>query len=130
MVPRWLIAGLGITLLAGCSSAMHQGGSTSPRGDESVIGAAELKDGSYGNLYDLIQARRPRWLAGRVSSGGWLAQPEVLMDNRELGGTAALREIPLTSVLEVRYYDPSSAQAAFGPEHVNGIIVVRSRPPQ
>jgi hypothetical protein len=128
VIPRRLIAGLGIALLAGCSSAMQQGGSTNPRGDPSVIGAAELKDASYSNLYDLIQALRPRWLAGRVRSGGWLAQPEVLLDSRQLGGTDALREILPTSVVEVRYYDPSAAQAVFGPEHTNGVIRVRSRP--
>jgi hypothetical protein len=128
MVRRRFVAGIGILLVAGCSGAMHQGGSTSPQENSSVIGAAELKDATYSNLYDLIQARRPRWLQGRVFSGGRLATPEVLMGNRELGGTDALREIPLPSVLEVRYYDPSSAQAVFGPEHTNGVIQVRSRP--
>ena len=128
MTPRRFIIGLSVTLVAGCSGATQQGGSVSPQGSQTVISAAELKDAYYSNLYDLIQARRPQWLKGHLSSVGRFAQPEVLMDNRELGGTGALREIALASVLEVRYYDPSSAQAAFGPEHVNGVILVRSRP--
>jgi len=128
MLRRQLVAGIGIVLVAGCSGAMHQGGSTRPQENSSVIEAAELKDAPYANLYDLIQARRPRWLQGRVYSGGRLATPEVFDGNRELGGTDALRGISPASVQEVRYYEETSAQAIFGPEHTNGVIQVRSRP--
>jgi hypothetical protein len=106
---------------------MQQGGSTSSQGSQSVISAAELKDAPYSNLLDLIQALRPRWLQGSFLSGGGRATPEVFMDNQELGGLDALRDVPLTAAAEVRYYEPSEAAATFGPEHANGVIRVRSR---
>jgi len=122
-----MVAGIGIVLLAGCSGAVQQGGSTSPQGNQSVISAAELKGAPYSNLFDFIQARRPRWLRGNFLSGGVRATPEVMMDSRELGGLDALRDLPLTSAVEVRYYEPSEAAATFGPEHANGVIRVRSQ---
>jgi len=127
MIRLRLAAVVGIFLLAGCSSAVQQGGSTTPAGDSHLITAEELKDAPYSNLYDLIQARRPRWLQSYASGGRQWAAPEVFMGNREMGGPEALRQIPLTSVAQVRYYERSEAQARFGPEHENGVILVQSR---
>ena len=128
MLWRHVVVGIGIVFLAGCSGATPRGGSTSPQVNQSLISASELKDSVYFNLYDLIQARRPRWFQARFLSGGVRATPEVFIDNRAVGGLDALRDIPLASVLEVRYYEPSAAAATFGPEHTNGVIRVRSRP--
>jgi hypothetical protein len=127
MIQLRIAASVGIVLLAGCSSGMQQSGSTTPAGNSNLITAEELKDAPYGNLYDLIQARRPLWLQSYASSGGRRAAPEVLIGNREMGGPEALRQIPLTSVAQVRYYERSEAQAQFGPEHQNGVIRVQSR---
>jgi len=123
-----IVGGFGILLLAGCSTAMQQSGSTTPAGNSRVITAEELKDAPYSNLYDLIAARRPQWLRSYVTSEGQRVAPEVLLGSRELGGPDALRQIPLSSVAQVRYYERSEAQAQFGPEHENGVIRVESRP--
>jgi len=127
MIRRRIAAGVGILLLAGCSSAMQRGGSTTPAASSRVITAGELKDAPYGNLYDLIQARRPLWLQSYAPSGGQWSLPEVIMGNREMGGPESLRQIPLASVAEVRYYERSEAQAVFGPEHTSGVIRVQNR---
>ena len=103
---------------------------TTPRVNQTLISASELKDAGYYNLYDLIQARRPFWLQAKFTSGGVRATPEVFIDDRAVGRIEALRGIPLGNVMEIRYFEPSEAAAAFGPQHANGVIRVQSQPSQ
>jgi hypothetical protein len=120
-------AGLSFLLLTACSSAMQGGG---PAADESVITEQDLREATAANLFDYIRSRRPRWLERNYSA---VMRPErvttvmVFMDNQEFGGPDALRQIPLTVAVEVRYFGPSESQARFGVGYLNGVIQVLSR---
>lgn len=123
------VAGLCLALVAACSGGM-QGGSTTPPRNESIITGEELRNSTYTNLFDYIQSRRPRWLERNYSA---VLRPDrvttvaVFMDNQEFGGPDALRQLPVSAAVEVRYYGPSEAQAQFGPGYLNGVIQVLSR---
>ena len=126
------VAGLSVALLAACSSAMQQGsrGTPSRSRDESVITTEELREATAGNLYDYIHAQRPRWLErshARAFIAEQIAGVAVFLDNQYYGGPEALRQILLSSVVEVRYYGPSDAQVRFGAGYLNGVIQVISR---
>ena len=82
------------------------------------------------NLYDFIRARRPNWL---TSVKPTTIRPDresglvVYLDNTRLGGLDALRQLTPHAVMSVRYFGPSSAEARFGPGHLNGAIQVSTR---
>ncbi len=122
-------AGLGLVLLAACAGGPPGGASVPPR-DENVISAEELKDATATNLYDFIRSRRPRWLERNYSAvlrSDRVTTVAVFLDNQEFGGPDQLRQLPVSSAGEVRYYSPSEAQGRFGLGYINGVIQVVSR---
>ncbi len=122
-------AGLGLGLLAACAGGPPGGASVPPR-DENVISAEELKDATATNLYDFIRSRRPRWLERNYSAvlrSDRVTTVAVFLDNQEFGGPDQLRQLPVSSAGEVRYYSPSEAQGRFGLGYINGVIQVVSR---
>lgn len=128
---RWMrrITGLGFLLVAACGPGAGASARTPPH-SETVITAEELRDATAGNLFDYIRAQRPRWLERNYSAvlrADRVSMVAVFLDNQEFGGPEALRQLPLTSAAEVRYFSPSEAQARFGPGYLNGVIQVLSR---
>ena len=98
--------------------------------DPSILTADELWNTSESNLYDFIRAKRPMWLRAqkpttirRDAEGGTV----VYLDNIRLGGLEMLRQFAPNSVMAVRYFSPSAAQARFGTGHLNGAIQMSSR---
>jgi hypothetical protein len=106
----------------------NQGGG--PQTDNSLLTADELWNATESNLFDLIRVRRPMWIrsqrptTGRTAAEGGLV---VYLDEFRLGGLDMLRQIAPNSVMAVRYFSPSAAQARFGPGHLNGAIQLSSR---
>jgi hypothetical protein len=51
----------------------------------------------------------------------------VFRDGVQLGtGSEALRIIPASELLEIRYYTPSDATTKFGSRHTGGVIDVKT----
>ncbi|MGH7688088.1 MAG: hypothetical protein ACREN3_00610 [Gemmatimonadaceae bacterium] len=127
---RLVFAGL---LLAGCASSGAMSGAASTGRDPNIITQAELANENFSNVYDAIQHLRPEMLRPRLAnSSSSISSSEdytvhVYMDNSRLGEIADLRNIPLVTVKEVRYLNPSQAMQRFGSGNPGGVIVLTSR---
>ena len=117
-----LLAALAASLA--CAGASHNVEPTA-RGDSRTITAAELSAATQINLYDYVQASRPRWL---VSVGGPRSFPIVVyMNDTQLGSVETLRSLGLADIRLVRYFDASAAQARFNHLKIGPVIQVISR---
>lgn len=97
-----------------------------------------------GTAYDLVYALRRQWLNDRGVEGvaetphvvtdadgnEFLVSGEpqlvIYLDDMKLGTVSRLREIAASSVIGVRYYNPSQATFRWGTGHAHGAIQVLS----
>lgn len=107
-------------------------GNARPRSSSQVIAGDELKRAAYTNAFDAVSQLRPHWLsAARQRSptereaAGIAGVIVVYLDGARLGALDALRQVPLTYVSEIRYYDAREATNLFGTGHPAGAINVR-----
>lgn len=117
--------GLAVLLVAaGCAAAVGTGSG----GDRSVISQEEIEASHQTNAYDLVRAERPNWL--RVRGGSFSGQPRipVYVDGLRLGDRAeALRQISVSDIQEIRYYDAREAQFKYGTGNAHGAIEIVTR---
>jgi|GEM_PF-560626 len=93
------------------------------RVDLNVISQQEIAGSQVGNAFDLVRARRPRWLsAGSASPAG--GSVIVYVNKTRMGGPETLRSMAVSGVGSMRYYDPTSANIEFGHGHLGGVIQV------
>ena len=93
--------------------------SNSPRLTREEIVAADLP-----TAYDLVDRLRRPWLRRDAMTGG---EVEVYMDNRRIGGAAALRQIPSVDVAELQYMPHDDAVRRWGSQVTGSVIVVTRR---
>ena len=140
-IRQTLIIALGVALAA-CAGGTGSTSSQDPapaRRDRNLITAEELATETSTNVYDAIRHLRPEML---VQRGGAQAtatitpsanapdagQITVYMNNTKMnGGLNSLKEIPLSSIKEVRYLSATDATQAFGTGNTAGAIVLKSR---
>lgn len=115
--------------LMGCtsSSTTQQSGVTSNR-----IVVSELPAPVNGlSAYEVVKRYRSNWLEKRgPSSFKSPATIKVYLDGATTpyGSAEALRQIRMTNVVTIRYFDAQEAQFKFGLGNVAGAILVRTRP--
>ena len=115
----------GAPAAAGSGPAPAAAAVRAPRQDQQLITRDVIVGTEYTNLFDVIQAMRSNWL--RPKSNGDFGKADVLqvyLDNQRVGGVEELRNIPPSSVLSVRYFDPIAASARWGLNHNGGAIYV------
>jgi len=129
----WLTIILGA---AACGGKTDTGaGDTAPaaaarpgRRATNLVTADEIKAQGGTNLYEILRALRPTWFRTaptRMTGGGVTADPVSLyLDGRRIGTASGLRDIPLVSVVTVRFYSASEAQGRFGMDNLQGAIEV------
>ena len=129
---RLILAGA-VALAAACAGTP---GPQAPgtRSDSRTITRAELQGATQTNLYDFIQATRPRWLQGsgptQISAGGpggvggTKLDIAVFLNNQNIGGPAQLRSFALNGVQMVRYYTASEAQTRFNVRDIGSLIQI------
>ena len=121
---------LALLLPAGCASSAGGTGEASPaaartRSSGSTITNEELLDSHLPDAYAVVQRLRPNWLRRRGQDVPRAAQDVmVYLDATPRGYAPVLRNIRAASVYEIRYLDPLSAKARYGPGHDHGVIVV------
>ncbi|MDE3128916.1 MAG: hypothetical protein KGL38_12975 [Gemmatimonadota bacterium] len=128
-----LAAGLALAACAGTAGRAAGG----PAPDPNVITLAELQRASAANAYDAIQQVRPSMLRPRLaaeSSSISAAQRNsddyavhVYLDDNRLGDISSLRGVPLSTIREIRYLDPSRAMQRFGSGNPGGVILLVTR---
>jgi hypothetical protein len=114
--------------------------------DLDVLAQSEIVESGAMNAYDLVQARRPRWLSTR-GSNTFREDPRVVgyddrsvliedakdetivvyLDGARLGGIATMREIPVASIVTIRHLDARAATFRYGSGHDHGAIVIQTR---
>ena len=120
---------LSALLLAACASGTGGGGAATAtaRRDPNVITGEEIRTTPAQTPYDAVRALRPAWaMRSRPTALSQQNQGQLLVyvDGTRFGGWESLRRLNPGSVTSVRYYSPSSAEARFGPGHLQGAIEV------
>jgi|SRR5881296_1272442 len=125
----------GIAIASACKSAGGGSAGTEARPatyqDRNLILQEELQRTSASNMFDAIRVLRPQWLrerpmitGGRSSGQGSLL---VYLDGSQFGDPTSLRQISVSIVQEVRFLSASEAQARYGTQGLQGVIVVTTR---
>jgi hypothetical protein len=124
---RLLLAGLVLSQW-GCSSRRADVGAR--RGGDTIT-RDEIQAGQFSNVFDLVQARRFRWLQSRGTDSINQAPGEVqvLLDGTRLGGVQTLRSLAPSDVTSIQFVDPVAAAARWGLGYAHGAILVSMRAP-
>jgi hypothetical protein len=82
------------------------------------------------DLYQVVRSLRPHFLQpprGNRSMGSYAREPTaVYVDGLRTGDLESLKLLSPTTVVEVRYLEPSKAQEEFGMTHSAGAILVKT----
>jgi hypothetical protein len=101
---------LGLLTLTGCAAT----GGTS-RSSSAPLTAEEIQSAPAGNLYEVIDQLRPRWLQMRAvmsfGTGSGTPQIGVFLNRSYLGTPEALRNLSKEGIREIRYLDGPAASA-------------------
>jgi uncharacterized protein YunC (DUF1805 family) len=132
MNRRRLLALMAAATLAGCgasrSDTADSEGSFTPR-HQNVFTLEDIQNAqqqNIGSVLDMIRRYRSEWLRPILASGRTV-EPTAYQDMQRLGGTGALRNIPLGAVTLIRYLTPSEAQGQLGIANIGGAIVVSTQ---
>ena len=112
-----VILGLAL-LLSACASSGSSGG----RSNRDVLSQAQLAETGEINAHEAVRSLQPRWLRGGISiyidgapvAGG---RGAAGAGNRALEGGEGvnyLRTLAITSIREMRYFDPRMASIKYG----------------
>jgi hypothetical protein len=120
-----MLAALSLALtLGGCASG---GTRTRASSSSTILTQEQLASANSDNLYDVISKLRPEWLTSRGTTSATDMTPtsvDVYMNGTMLGKAEYLREMRLSDVTQVRYWDAGQASARFGMGHPRGVIEV------
>jgi len=123
-MKRWILA---LALLLISTACAPNGVSGNRGGARMVILHEEILDSGARNAFDLVQIRRPQWLRvrGNQSIGNPTEEtPTVYFNNTRMGGSDALRAIPLVSIQSVQFLSPAQANLRWGVGNSHGAIVI------
>jgi hypothetical protein len=129
MSRRWLVAALALSQW-GCSTRGREAAGAPRRGGDTIT-REEIQAGQYANVFDLVQARRFRWLQARGTDivSQTPGEVQVLLDGTRLGGVQSLRTLAPSDVTSIQFVDPVSAAARWGLGYAHGAILVSMRVP-
>jgi len=115
----------------GCAS-LREG--TAGKGESDVLTAEEIAQTTAQNAYDAISLKRPFFLKSRgprslqgAPAGQTVEFPVVYVNGMYYGEIESLRNIHVSHVKEIRYFDHNAATSRFGTGHTGGIIAVLLR---
>mgnify|MGYP001286469976 FL=1 len=76
--------------------------------------------------YDVVRRIHPEWLRGRTvrSINGRSGGVQVYLNERNEGGTEALRNIDIGTIGEIRFLDGPEAEARYGQNQSAGAILI------
>jgi hypothetical protein len=115
-----------LVALGGCATAGTGGGG----GGDAVLTRDDIESVDVGNLYDVVQRLRPRWLQVRADRSLTGETAVVVFQNRTyLGGIEVLRDFGREAVESLRYMDGPRASASLpglGGRAVEGAIIIQT----
>lgn len=91
-----------------------------------LISQEEIERAGAIDTYELIRRLRPGWFRGARGTSSMRSQPTVVVyvNGIRHGGSSSLHDIPISHVIEIRYYDANDATTRFGIGHGAGAIDV------
>jgi hypothetical protein len=118
-----------LLLVLASSCALHQGAPDSERANHSILTQQQMVENHFLTAYDAVEALRSNWLQAR-GPDSFTAPTEVrvYLDNTLLGGVATLRDITVSTVSFIKYYDGITATGRWGLGHGAGVIFVSQHP--
>lgn len=114
-------------LTAACASGGAPGASTPPAGSRYLVTQQELASLADRSVYEVLLQLHPTFLRSRdpVTTDHPYADPvDVYVNGGRTEGIDALKSIRASTVQEIRFYEPSQANAHFGTGHNGGLIAV------
>jgi hypothetical protein len=112
-----------------CSCTAHANEAATPSSDRSLITPTQFADYHFNSAFDAVASLRANWFNTKGPDS--FTKPSVVrvyLDNVLLGDTGTLRQIPLTNITYMKYYDGVAATARWGLDHGAGAIFVSTRP--
>jgi len=100
-----------------------------PHHDRNLLTAEDIAARHDPDAYGLVRALRPGWLRGARGTSSVVTSSSVVVyrDGMRVGGPGALRDIPVESIREIRYFDAIDATQRWGTDHAAGAIFVTTR---
>lgn len=134
MTSRHALTGV-LTLLLLATACATGGQKTRYRADE--LTRAEIMSVDVGNLYDVVNRLRPRWLTAERRAGdrsfGLGTGVVVYQGQTFLGDVDVLRQWSPSSAYGLKWMDGATASASLpglGASHVVGAIIIDTSAPQ
>lgn len=124
-----MLAAVSVTsllLAMACTQAM-QGVEEKER---NVITTDEIQAAQATTAYDVIAKLRGNFLRSRGQNSVLLKQPReptVYLDEAEYGSIASLKQIPASTIAEIRFIEGNDAMRKYGSNHVSGVIQIYTR---
>ena len=114
-----LILILSLIFVVGCGS---NGAERKPAKPRNFISYEEIQTITTATTaQDLVELARPIWLRPKG------IEPQVYMNNIQMGGVESLENVSVNSIQEVRYLSPTEATTMFGTNNMGGVISIKSR---
>ena len=127
MKSRLLVVAF-LALAVSVSACASRGGNAGGTSRRDVITAEEAAATNQTSAFDVVRALRPTWLQKRgVQSVRVTGDVVVYVDGMHMGGPAALRQVHVSAIREIRHFDASSATQRWGTGHGFGAIEVSTR---
>ena len=92
--------------------------------DSTRLSAAEIAAADLPTAFDLVERLRRPWLRRSGPMGG---EVMIYMDQRAVGGSDELRQIPAATVTELQYVAHDEAVRRWGSQITGAVIVVVRR---
>lgn len=126
----WLVVAMIVLAVApGCASTGS--GDDETRGSRDVLTREQLAEADHLNAYDAIRRYRSLWLRSTRGQDSFVNQGRrglrVYVDEVFFGGAAALRNISVAEIQEIRFLDKRKATTRFGSDHAEGAILITTR---
>jgi hypothetical protein len=122
-----LVASLLLLVAAGCHGANTW---SAPAPSRNVLTRVEIEDSRANSAWDAVVKLRANFLTSRGANSLLLKvnkEPTVFLDDVEYGDLGTLKNIPASSVAEIRFIEGWNAETKFGPGHAAGVIDVFTR---
>jgi hypothetical protein len=122
-----VVAGMLLTAAIGCHGANTW---SAPVPSRNVLTRVEIEDSHANSAWDAVVKLRANFLTSRGANSLLLKvnkEPTVFLDDVEYGDLGTLKNIPASSVAEIRFIEGWNAETKFGPGHAAGVIDVFTR---
>lgn len=103
---------------------------SAPAPSRNIITRTEIEDSHANSAWDAVVKLRASFMTSRGANSLLVKvnkEPTVFLDDVEYGNLGTLKNIPASSVAEIRFVEGWNAETRFGPGHAAGVIQVFTR---